>query len=145
MHRLSTTCSGAARLTAGLAACLLAVAASRAGAVAVAVTVAGAGAGAGAIPGPGAGPHADRAGFGTRLLLAQKDGRIALLLPESHIGSPAQEDQYFRNVIRPAFATSSAVLTERSSVSWFDQTYNQATCPTKATPKRCSIPRSTTN
>jgi hypothetical protein len=67
-------------------------------------------------------------GFGARLLLAQKDGRVALFLPESHIGSPAQEDAYFRAVIRPAFAASSALLAERSSVSWFDKTYDQATC-----------------
>lgn len=72
---------------------------------------------------------ANKDGFGARLLLAQKDGRVALLLPESHIGSPAQEDKYFRAVVRPAFAASSALLAERSSVSWFDKTYDQATCP----------------
>ena len=78
-----------------------------------------------------ANPEADaeHAGFGARLLLAQKDGRLALFLPESHIGSPAQEDNYFRTVIRPAFAASSALLAERSSVSWFDKTYDRAGCP----------------
>ncbi len=68
-------------------------------------------------------------GFGPRLLLVQKDGRSALFLPESHIGSPAQEDAYFRSVIRPAFAASSALLAERSSVSWFERGYDQAVCP----------------
>lgn len=68
-------------------------------------------------------------GFGPRLLLVQKDGRSALFLPESHIGSPAQEDAYFRTVIRPAFAASSALLAERSSVSWFERGYDQAACP----------------
>ncbi len=67
-------------------------------------------------------------GFGLRLLLVQKDGRSALFLPESHIGSPAQEDAYFRRVIRPAFAASSALLAERSSVSWFERGYDQAAC-----------------
>jgi hypothetical protein len=80
----------------------------------------------------GASADAGNAGFGARLLLAQKDGHVALLLPESHIGSPAQEDQYFRNVIRPAFAASSALLAERSSVSWFDKTYDQAGCPVES-------------
>nr|WP_315397930.1 hypothetical protein [uncultured Duganella sp.] len=89
-----------ARLWRGLTVCLLAVAAH-----------------AGAAP-----------GFGPRLLLAEKDGRSALLLAESHIGSPAQEDDYFRDVIRPAFAASSALLAERSQPSWFDRAYYQAGC-----------------
>lgn len=66
--------------------------------------------------------------FGPRLLLVRKDGHSAMFLPESHIGSPAQEDGYFRDVIRPAFAASSALLAERSSVSWFERGYDQAAC-----------------
>lgn len=75
-----------------------------------------------------AGAKAEALGFGARLLLVQKDGRSALFLPESHIGSPAQEDNYFRTVLRPAFAASSVLLAERSSVSWLDPTYEQAAC-----------------
>ena len=67
-------------------------------------------------------------GVGPRLLLVQKDSRAALFLPESHVGSPAQDDAYFRSVIRPAFAASSALLAERSKVSWFDSAYEQAGC-----------------
>lgn len=70
--------------------------------------------------------------FGARLLLVEKDDRIALFLPESHIGSPAQNDRYFRHVIRPAFAASSALLAERSNVSWLDETYFEAACPVES-------------
>jgi hypothetical protein len=71
---------------------------------------------------------AGAAGIGARLLLVQKDGHSALFLPETHIGSPAQDDAYFRDVLRPAFAASSVLLAERSSASWFDHDYYQAAC-----------------
>lgn len=69
------------------------------------------------------------ADIGARLLLVEKEGRMALFLPEEHFGSPAQDDSYFRQVIRPAFAASSAMLAELSSVSLFDRAYFKAACP----------------
>jgi|GEM_PF-6602268 len=105
-----------------LSAGLLALAAAAPAASAAAALAAAAAAAAG----PAA---AARPVIGPRLLLVQKDGRAALFLPESHVGSAAQDDAYFRSVIRPAFAASSALLAERSKVSWFDSTYYQSTCP----------------
>ena len=67
--------------------------------------------------------------LGPRLLLVQKDGRMALFLPETHIGTPAQNDAYFRTVIRPTFDASSVLLTERSIAPWFERGYDAAACP----------------
>jgi uncharacterized protein YbaP (TraB family) len=63
-----------------------------------------------------------------RLLLVQKDGHTALFLPETHLGTPAQDDAYFRNIIRPAFGASSALMVEHSSISWMDQSHYQDAC-----------------
>ncbi|KQQ36094.1 hypothetical protein ASF61_07795 [Duganella sp. Leaf126] len=50
-----------------------------------------------------------------RLIAAERDGRLLLLLPETHAGLRDQYDHYFRAVIMPAFAASSALFSERSS------------------------------
>lgn len=73
-----------------------------------------------------AGPDAK---LGPRLLLVEKDGRMALFLPETHIGTPAQDDDYFRAVVRPAFSASSEVLAERSVAPWWDRSFDSAACP----------------
>ncbi|MFZ4874980.1 TraB/GumN family protein [Janthinobacterium sp. Mn2066] len=67
-----------------------------------------------------------------RLLVAEKDGRLIFLLPESHIGTPAQQDSYFKQTIRPAFAASSALLLERPSSPRLSPEYDQCSCETES-------------
>lgn len=66
--------------------------------------------------------------LGSRLLLVEKDNRTALFLPETHIGTPLQDDEYFRTVVRPAFIASSELLAERSVAPWWDRTFDSAAC-----------------
>jgi hypothetical protein len=67
-------------------------------------------------------------GTPARLLVAEKDGRAIFLLPESHIGTPAQQDAYFRETIRPAFAAASALLLERSLSARLSPDYYERRC-----------------
>jgi len=67
-----------------------------------------------------------------RLLVAEKDGRFVFLLPESHIGTPAQQDSYFKQTIRPAFAASSALLLERPASPRLSPEYDQRSCETES-------------
>jgi hypothetical protein len=66
--------------------------------------------------------------LGPRLLLVEKDDRTALFLPETHIGTPLQDDEYFRTVLRPAFSASSELLAERSVAPWWDRSFDSTVC-----------------
>lgn len=72
--------------------------------------------------------HAATAGTAARLLVAEKDGRALFLLPESHVGTPTQQDAYFRETIRPAFAASSALLLERGASAQLSPDYFGRRC-----------------
>lgn len=50
-----------------------------------------------------------------RLVAAERNGQLILLLPETHAGLRSQYDHYFKTVIAPAFVASSLLLSERSS------------------------------
>ncbi|MBY0443866.1 MAG: hypothetical protein K2Q15_01480, partial [Burkholderiales bacterium] len=67
--------------------------------------------------------------FGARLLVAEKDGKMAFFLPEMHIGTPSQNDAYFKKTIRTAFAASSILLIEGASPAIIDKNYHHAACP----------------
>ncbi|PTT85554.1 hypothetical protein DBR42_14285, partial [Pelomonas sp. HMWF004] len=68
------------------------------------------------------------ASLGPRLLAAEKAGRVAFFLPESHIGSPAQRDSYFEQTIKPAFEASSMLLLERPGDPRLDRDYLHRAC-----------------
>ena len=63
-----------------------------------------------------------------RLLAAERDGQLLLLLPESHLGLRAQFDSYFKQVIAQAFAASSVLLAERSEDAQLDEGLRYKAC-----------------
>lgn len=63
-----------------------------------------------------------------RLLFVQKDGHVAFMLPETHIGTPRQRDSYFASTIQPAFKASSMLLLEKGDTSHRDAEYAAKAC-----------------
>ena len=72
--------------------------------------------------------HAAYRPMPARLLAAERDGQLLLLLPETHVGLRSQFDRYFKQVIEPAFAASSALLAERSEEAQLDESLRYKAC-----------------
>lgn len=63
-----------------------------------------------------------------RLVAAERDGQLLLLLPETHLGVRSEFDGYFKQVIEPAFAASSMLLAERSEDAQLDEGLRYKAC-----------------
>lgn len=63
-----------------------------------------------------------------RLVAAERDGQLLLLLPETHLGVRSEFDGYFKQVIEPAFAASRTLLAERSEDAQLDEGLRYKAC-----------------